>query len=459
MSNYDKYEEEINIFTLLWFVLSKWKSILIVAIIGLVLGAGYAAMSAPEAVETPAVEGTSEQEKEPTANVIAEQAYETTLEKVESLENYLAEAAIMEMNPYELYKGTVTYVIDDTYKDLAGINTAIYSFVWDGALMADLEKVGPYGVKELECLVGLLQGTSSQTVLNENAIGQVTTRITICAQDEKEAQELLTQIDSSMTIYLNTLLNEQDIAGYEMLSMDIKETTSTAVADYQANMRSKYDSEKANLATYKTNMDTVGATGVTTTANSGISKTTLIKYGGAGFVVGVALAIIIWIVIYCLGGKLYTVINVEDKYGVKCIGSIHNFEKLNLIDRWIACKRGGVYSSLPLEEQRKLVFLNLRNELSKTENIKTVFLASSLGEILEEAAILRSMLQDAGYAVEGCENVIGKVDAIERASKCDATVIFESKKTSKTALVEAEISVLNEHVNHVLGMIVVENKA
>lgn len=456
MSNYDKYEEEINILTLLWFVLSKWRSILIVAIIGLALGAGYAVVSAPSNSGEATEQDTSTETVKDVEYIIKEQAYETTLSRVESLEQYIAEAAIMKMNPYELYKGTVTYVIDDTYKDLAGLNTAIYSFVWDGALMAEIEKVGPYTTTELDYLVGLSQGLSSQTMVDENAIGQATARISICAQDKKEAQKLLALVDASVSAYLDELLGEQDIAGYKLISTDMRETMSTAVADYQTNMRDKYETEKASLDTYKANVEAMPS--IVAVEDGSINKTTLIKYGAVGFVGGIVVAAVFWILIYFMCGRLYTVSDKERRFGVKQLGTIHDYSKLKGVDLFIEHKVGGVYSDLQIEEQRNIVLMNIMNALEQEDSIDTIFLASSLDESMEELCLLKADLESNKYNVLGIGNVVGNADKLQLLSKADAVVIIEDYYYSKTQLIEKEVAVLNEYVNKIIGMVVLHNK-
>lgn len=458
MDNYDKYEEEINIFTLLWFVISKWKCILIVAIIGLVLGAGYAVTSsAPSDSATDTESNVVEEESKVSEYNLAKQTYEAGKARVESLERYMTESAIMDINPYELYKGAVTYVIDGEQKKLIGVNACIYSYVYDGALMSDLIEVGPYTTQELEKLIGVNQNGSGSVVLNENTTGQTYIRISIMAQNEQETEALLAKIETSLNDYLNTLQSQNNITMYTFLASEIKTSSSTELAEYQASMRSKYNEEKTNLETYKSAMENKEES-VDLQTERGISKTTLIKYSGGGFAGGIVLAVIIWILIYFFCDRLYTVPDRERRFGVKQLGTVYNFEKLKSVDLRIAHKLGGVYSKLPLEEQKKVVLLNIKNELKKIGTIKKVFLVSSLGDALDETLSLKKGLEEAGYLVDGCENIIGRADVLKRVSLCDTAIVIENNKNSRANLIEIEINILKEYVGTILGMVIVENK-
>lgn len=459
MNKYDEHEMEINIFTLIWFVLSKWKSIIIIAIIGLLLGGAYGAVSVSNDNTGVDIIDAGVAEEEIQKYEAAKQIYEANVERVAQLESYVAESALMAMNPYELYKGSVVYALDCKARKLPSVENSLYGFAWDGELLSELADAGPYTIKELETLLYTSTDESNAIVMNEVEIGQSVMRITILAKTEEEANDLLSQIETSMEVYLNILVSKQDIIGYEIVSSGVKETISTTLADYQANMLTRYNNEKATIDTNKLNMEALEPADVDIVASTDNSKDSIIKYAGIGFVVGVVIAVVIWLVVYFLCDRLYTVSDKETRFNVKQLGSVYNFEKLRGLDLIFGYKLGGVYSKTPLNEQRKIVLLAIKRELEKNTEIKNVFVASTWGDSLEETINIKAFLESNGYSVFGCENVIGNSEALKVISQCDATIIVEDNKKSKNSLVREEVGIINQYVDHLMGMVIVQDKA
>ena len=449
-------EREINILAILRFLLTKWKSIFIIAIVGLVLGAGYAAISGYDG-STPVME-TDTNEEDAVAYNAASQIYEASKQRLATIEKYIAESAFMAIDPYNVYKGTMCYVITGTQSELVGANTELYSFVFDGELKSDLASIGPYTIKDLDILVGIAQNPEEVIVVDSDSLGQITLRVSIMTQSPEEAQELLVQMESLLDAYMKEMQSQQDIISYECVTSEIKEIISTTIAEQQSLLREKYNNEKSNLEIYKDNLNAVKADTPVLTDGSGVSKFELIKYGGVGFVAGIIIAAVIWVLIYLWGSKLYMITDKEGRFGVKQIASIYNFENLNRLDLWLGHKLNGVYSELPLDEQRNVSLLNIKNELKKRDAVKKVFIASSWNAAQQEIQIIKKDLEAEGYIVEFGERIIGNLNALKSAAQCDVSIVIESNNESKTDMVTEEIRVLKQYVDDILGMVIVQNK-
>lgn len=456
MDNYGKHEDGLDILAALGYLVTKWKSIIIIAIIGLVLGAGYAVISTNEAA-VPA-DNTGMSAEETTSYDMAKRTYEESQKRVEMLEEYLAESAYMAINPYDVQRSTISYSVEGLQKELPGVNAAIYSYVIDGALIEDLVKVGPYTEKEVDLLISIEQSPEEFVVLNENSLGQTTFRISIMTGTEKEAKELLDQMKISLDAYIDTLKEQQVITSYEHLSSEVKTVVANVIAEDQSYFREKYNNEKSNLNTYKEKYESEASSANVLTENGGISKGTLIKYGGVGFVGGAVIAIVFWILVCVFDSRLYAITDKEKRFGTKLLASIYNYEKLRGIDLLLGHKLGGVYSKMSLAEQQQVALLNIKTELEKRDTVDKVFLASSWTKSQVEMQFFKTALEEAGYVVVIGNNIIGNAEILKEAALCDVAIIIESNNVSKTALVREEINILNQYVGDVLGLIVVQNK-
>ena len=173
-----------------------------------------------------------------------------------------------------------------------------------------------------------------------------------------------------------------------------------------------------------------------------------IIYALVGAVLGGIASAGVWFVVFFVSGKLYAVADIERKFRTKLLGTVAVCDKKNPIDKWLFHKMNGIYSEFSKEEQEKIVLLNIKNEFKKNENIKNIMLVSSLGEAMNEAAaFIKTGLEEAGYTVSDCVNVIGRPDVLEDAKNYDVAIVVESMDKSKNKLVELEIKAVNEHIN------------
>ena len=454
---YDKYEEEINIFSLIWYWASHWKSIVAVALIGLIIGCGFAVMTAPESIS--AETGTTESTELSTEEQIASELQMFNEERMESLQEYVASTGLLEIDPYNLYRGSLTYKIETPQESIGAVYGAIYSYFNNGMLYTELsEATGLYTPTDYANLTGYtVYGVNESKVINTSE-GEMTFAITVLGKDYEEASFLLAQMEKSIVSYTEQLKSSYTITENRVVDTAVSKGISTALADYQDTIRKKFTSEKEIRNNYTTAYGDLQQETSVDATTSELSKTTVLMYGAVGLVVAFVLALFVWGLIYLFGDKLYAVDKPENKFGLKPLGSIQDTQKMNVIDRFIARKRGSVYVSLPIEEQRKVVSLNIKNELKKLSSLGTVYIVSSLGEKFAEAEHVKAELEKAGYKVCGCHNVIGRSDVLEQMNPNDAVVIFENKDTSKVSLLEAELTLVKEYVDNVLGIVLVGGK-
>lgn len=74
-------------------------------------------------------------------------------------------------------------------------------------------------------------------------------------------------------------------------------------------------------------------------------------------------------------------------------------------------------------------------------------LVSSIGETLkDETAFIKTGLEEAGYTVSDCVNIIGRPDVLENAKNYDTAIVFEKKYKSSNNLLVQENSVIKEYI-------------
>ena len=453
---YDKYEEEFSLFGLIWFWVSRWKSIVAVALVGLILGCGFVVATAPQSNTTESTEYEASIRYQ-----MADDLSEFSSDRLDNLGDYVVDTKLLDIDAYDLYRGSITFKVQASQTELEAVYGALYAFLNNGEMYANVaDATGLYSERDLASLVGCSAFRSNATgAVDADSLSSLTLAITVLGADEAEAKTLLQQVETQLGAYTAELQQVYNIVAFAVVDTSVVNATAKNLAEYQDELRNKYSAEKDKLKTHKAALsEALAAEDIPEATEAGIDKGDLVKYGGVGFGAGLILALLVWGLLYLFGDKLYAVDKMEERLQMKSLGTIYDTKKLNPIDRAIAQKRGDVYCALPVEEQRKVVLLNIKNELKKTAAIEKVYLVSSFGEKLAEAALLKTELAAAGYVVVGCSNVIGRADLLEQMNKTDAVVVLENKDFSKTSLMEAEVALLKEYVDNVLGFVVIGGK-
>lgn len=468
-ANYE-YEEEINLITLFLYALKHWRRILIGLLIGGLFGAGLAAAGSLLEKRSDVVEGTLEEAEAASSGYVrlqlAEEMCSTIESNMDALATHMRESRLMQMDPYDMYQGSLVYRVEAPVKNLESIRTAVEAYAMEGALYQELEKdLGFYSVSDLEQLNSVLtadESTVEMKVPNPgNDAGVLCDVITIKAQTEEEASQLLAQAADSLDVYIKSLDRAYGVKAYDVQSMAVIAIQDMDLAEYQDNIRLRADLERETLSTFekelaaaKASVESVAEEPSEEPNREGVSVKTMALYAVVGSFLGCAAVIGYYSLAFLLGGKLCAVSNPEGAYGVPVLGRVHDLSELKGLDLWIAQKLCGIYSGLPKAEQLKIVLLNIKNQLQKIDAVQTVLLVSSLGDAVPEAELLKTGLEATGYEVLGCENVIGRADVLEQASRCQAAVVIESFTDSKAALVKEEVEVLRQYLGQVVGMIV-----
>lgn len=469
---YDYYEDEISIGGLLLFCVKHWKSIALAVIIGLVLGAGFKAVTSGSAKSEEEIlaEGQEEEadaEEELLSEIeAAENLVKYSEQKMESLNTYFRTTKLMDLDPYALYQGSVSYTVNVPETDLKDAMAKLYAYATEGRLYAELEaNTGLYSAKDLEYLVSATGLGKEKIELDDSVIidlfaeNQVFT-ISVLGQTEAEAEQLLAGAQEAIESYLNGLKRSVDIQSASAEETVIVETTSMELADYQAKLANALSAENDVLTkriTALESLQTEQETVLVEAGNSGISVKKVVMFAAIGAVVGGICMAGVWVLVYLFGGKLYAVADVERKFRTKVLGTVCDTQKVKGLDRWVAQKQGGVYSSLTKEEQQEIVLSNVKNELKKNyEEGCKVFMSSSLGTgMAESVRFLVQGLTAAGYHVEECQSVLGHADALEKLSQCDVAIVIENPAQTRNGLLEKEMDVLKEYVGNVAGMVTV----
>ena len=446
-NHYDEYEEEIDLIKLMFYCLSKWKSMIAVLLAGIVLGVGFSFFKASksnaivtEPLDKDGIERTVKKEElmakaseyyekykeQIDVESTADNSDGTTSNKTDEISEELA-SAIFELEKTNLFDvdadkmcyGEIKVVSFATDEEMALIRTALESYAKNGVVYNDLDC--EYTPQDLEKLISL------EVINDENS---PETLAVVKAYGANESIRTMAKFAVNYTEKVR--LDKNYELSYYAVSSDITQVKNPEIATYQDTLYKKLTKL----------MNSDEAEGVRVSSKPSVKK----------YAVIFALAAV---VVYCgiigmkfiFRGGFNAVTDINAKFGTKYMGSVRVYTGANKFDKWIFEQLNGVYSSLPESEQKKVVELNVLNELKKEENIHNIMLVSTMTDkIGGSARFIKTALENAGYSVSECVDIVKDTDKLGNTDKYDLAIVIEDTDKSSAKLVREENKLIKNFI-------------
>lgn len=477
-NNYNNEEMEINLIDLMFYLLRRWKSMVVLAVLGLLLGAGIYMLKSPGSEEVAEEETQSEvdleamkEELEITDSALANMKTANEYQKLyEKQIEYNQNSLIMQLNPTEMYTGTLKYYIS------AGNNTDLISACYqnlllDSGIFSEIcERTGlECGEEYVREMVWSSLSGKNVAVINYNELtdedggafqSEVVTYSVIynnpetCEKILEVLQERVARLNQECQETYGEHLQEQIYEGVR-LSVDTgyitrQKTNIDAENAYITNI-TKIENEftEDELAYYNAlYTDDVKEIEIEETEEAGgIQVKSLIKW----LLVGIILGLFCWggyyLLRYLFDKRVKYAEEISSYYGIHLIGRYQDGEKtLKGIDRLqeqMVNKNAGDYSN----KEYLASAISLLNE-------KTLFMVGNTED--EGVAGLMKSIQGLCQKAE-CGNLMqNDTDALERAKDKEGVVLFVKKGTDTHPEIQRELEICRLQKLRVVGAVVVE---
>ena len=350
-------DTEIYISDIIFYLLRKWRSLIVLALIGALIGAGVCVLKsggadgAGDDSEIAALEDAIDLDDDLIADM--ELAYQYRI-KYRNLLEYISNSLYMQINPDEFYRGILRYYISDT--DEAYMAACIYrDIINEEGIYEELAKASG-----LDCDPRYLYEMISVSIENDGA------------EYSAEEGSYRTPSYAVVTFTVNSVDEESCTAMTDLLREKVDEVTEAISEEYGYSLTKLADSVSAvsddayqanqntyitNLNTYHTNYgnledefsdeeleyytavyldgadyeESVSGEGTAdsqeSASGSGIRLGSLIKWA----IVGVLLGIVIWgvwyVCIYLMKGWLGGSAEITENYGIPILGRVKDDSK------------------------------------------------------------------------------------------------------------------------------------
>ena len=444
--NYE-YEEEIDLKQLLVYVFRKWRTMLAAAVIlGLLLGGaktakGFLDLQDPEKVEESIKEAELAQENYDTAKAQLTNQMAEYNRQIEDYQKYQDNSLYMKIDPYAVYKESVTYVVTTDYQILP--NMTYQSLNWMGPVLSaytsvatsitlkDLPPEGQTGLSEEWDADSLDKLIRVETNAND---GKLT--ITASAESEIRAKAILQAVREKVES------NQESIAkaaGEHKLSVIAEKSMITVdqsiINDREARLRNitalRDAADRAVEKYNKLSEPKDNAISIGNTIKNGV------KFAILGVIAGVFLCCFYFCMQYLMNGKLNDPGNLKVRYQTRILAELPGKRKAGIIDR-ILDRFEGIKTTMQSGENQLHV---------AAESLGGIYSGKSIAVAGTAAAELKIRAAEALQKAEGLTvidagDILSDPESVRKIRTADAVVLVECKNVSSMADIERETELL-----------------
>lgn len=482
-------DNKINLAELIYYVLLRWRSILLVAILFCVVLSGFKLMKEYDSAGS---QDLIEEQKKYDHSYGEYMIIKTQLENridqitqaIQQKDAYHQRSILMNLNPNTAYKSTLTYTVKDIADtksvssnteavQLANIkiNSIIGSYtslIRNGVILQNMQKEIKTNVDE-KCLAELVyaQADYQSKLLHITVLGDDIDMVqTFSDAIDKELQNASSEIsaevgghqlkriasnigndmDTSILIGSIPEYGGYDIASYQTSIESLQKNDSDYVADLQGELMD------CNNQLSKLNKPTEPES-----FSRGRIVKSGIKFGLLGFVIGAFIMAYCYVLQYLACGKLMASNEMRDDYGISVLANYKapiTFHP-NVIDKLIYRMCSISDNMTCLSKVYTLAASNVLARVGITENVKILLVGNASAEVFDTTAFeMIGKLSDADIEVIAAGNINEDENAIRNLHNAEKIVLVEQAGVSRKKDIKRELQTLQDLNKEIVGAIV-----
>lgn len=483
-------ESEISLMHLMYYVLRHWRSLLAGAMVFCIMLGGFKlvkGLGALGSVDLKKDQQTYERalnEYTISKDRLEKQAEELT-RALENQGKYHDESILMNLDPETAYKSTLTYVVNDisdlhsvpndaesifaVNRKINSVVGAYVSLIQNGSILRDVQNElgSKMDQKYLAELVYVQADYQSKLI-----------HITILGKNQDEIEALSDAVNRGIQSASEDLMNAVGAHRLQLISSYVGSYAGTSIQVGSI----PEDGANSKDATYQTSIESLqkGYTETLTelqgqltdcneqldeleepTAPEGISRKSVlkeaVKYGVIGFIGGMFLIALVYMMQYIFGGKLMDCDELNDRYGILLLGDYHapiNAHP-NAVDKCLARINGITEEKQNLENAYTLGTAHIIAQLGASETAGILLVGNAKVKDFESASsALSERLRPAGIEVTVAGNVNECASAIEKLKETEQVVLIEQCGVSRQQDIQKELLILRKLGKEIVGAIV-----
>lgn len=483
-------EIEINLLDLLYYILRRWRSVLVCAALLCVLLGGFKVV---EGIGTLGSADLKEDQKNYESQLegytISKEHLENQIQaltqSIQNKEDYYDRSVLMKLDPKTAYRGKLTFVVADADEAPAAevsqdlnlaidrkLNSVLGSYaalIQSGMILRDVQNTLP---SELD------QKYLAELIYTQMDYQSKLLRITVLGEDEQQVQSISDAIVQGLQTASAQMNASVGAHRLELVSSYVGNDAETsipigiipeagAITSDASCQTSIEDLQKSYINTITDMQDLLlecnnqlselkEPTAPEANTRASVMKEG-VKYGVIGFIVGVIFVGFAYALQYLACGKLMNSDELNDRYGILILGDYYApmHAQPNRIDRWIDRMHGITEKKQSLESVYALSASNMKAQLSAEKNPKLLLLGNAKTKDFEAAAnALTEKLATSGIDLIVAGNINESASAIEKLQEAEQVVLIEQRGASRQQAIEKELLTLRKLGKKIVGAIV-----
>lgn len=483
-------ESEISLLDLLYHILRRWRSILLISALFCVLLGGFKLVKGISTLGSADLkEKQKNYESQLEGYTISKEHLENQIQEltdsIQDKEDYYDHSILMKLDPKKSYKGTVTFVVTDVgevpsaeaNRDLSfaidrKLNSVLGSYIaliQNGTILRDVQN---------ELTSKLDQKYLAELIYTQVDYQSKLLHITVVGADKQQVQSIsdaivqglqkaCVQMNASVAAHRLELLSSfvgNDADAYIPIGMIPEAGANTIDASYQTSIEelqknytnSITDMQNQLLECNKQMSELEGPEPPVGASRTSVLKEG-IKYGIIGFIAGAFVLAFVYALQYLLCGKLMDSDELNDRYGILLLGDYHAplHAHQNGIDRWIDRMNGITEDKRSVESVYALSAANIVAQVGAEKNLKILLLGNAQsGDFDAAATVLSEKLRSSGVDVIAAGNVNENASAVEKLQQAEQVVLIEQRGASRQQDIQKELRTLRKLDKKIVGAIV-----
>lgn len=458
MENSNHYEQEVDLKTLIFAILYRWRLILLIAILGGVLLGGI--RLAKGLIKIQDTEGITlarkDFEDEYSLYKSTKESYEREIEnltlKVESFNEYMTDSVLMQISPYDKPVAVADIYIKSDYEIMPGMLyqnrdytdslVKAYSLaVSQGDLLKNMSEIIKFSdLQYLSELITARPDYDNKMLHIEVTYSNIDTADRILSQILKNIDNYTANLSDTIGVHQISVTNRSKFHTVDMELVDRQDNNRNTESSLQNALLNKKDALE-NLEE-----PTFTAYSKKTTLKSGI------KYGIMGGILGTFIVIFFLCVGFLLSDKLMSEKELRNRFCLRVLGVlgiVHDKKFFSRIDRWLD-KIHGAEDITDLNGAYQLISVNVQNASDSAELIMVVGTAGDT-LLLQASEHLTQFLPDRKILLAG--NMNRAAEALQTLTSCDKVILIEQRGVSTFTGIERELETLKTLKKTILGCI------
>lgn len=450
----DQDYREVNLKSLFWITLSKWKIVLLFSVLFAVIVSIFFGVRDYKKM-TDIDEKNKRQEEYSEKLDIYNREYEQLNTQIENIkkdldrQDYLSEHALMlQVDPYNVYEFYGTYHIDSGYQISPTLTfqnpdkTAVLTSSYASALIRlDLEKVlnedgtdyvldNPVNGNSLKVLNVISDNTSGLLEINIQAdnkdhLDSIIIAVNKCIQ---ETGKTLTEVVGE---HLIGIIEENQYTNVQLDYVSLKEAFNNNINTLNTSLEEK-----------QTELDELAEPKLEVISKKSVLFNT-IKWFFIGFVIAIVISFLVVIIRVIIQDNIIDINEISKRYHVNYLGSYHgnNQKVLNKLDRWS-------YNRLNINVMDSSLETDyIRAKANKfLHNSSSVLIGLTKSEIIERLASDLSQ-NESNMSFKPTGNIFTSPDAVRELSPESNVIILERWEKGTHSDLQKEIDMVSKIVD------------